>query len=368
MFSKTYSYDDVLLRPNYVDFSIEEINISTRLIAGIFLKTPIISAAMDTVTGASMAVAMARLGGVGVIHRNLSALEQADKIKKVKLASVDLEEFPLSTIGSGGHLCAAAAVGPQDYLERMPLLIEAGVDFVVFDVAHGDSKYTLDAIYECKKRFAVPVMGGNAATKEGTRRLIDAGSDAVKIGVGAGSICTTRIICGIGMAQLSAVWECAEEATKQNIPTIADGGLRYSGDIVKALGAGSCAVMLGNMLAVSEEALGENVMIDGRMYKKYRGMGSMDAIAQGGNARYQAEKNKAIVPEGVEGLVPCEGSLSDIMHQLVTGIKKGMWYCGCKTIEEMNAYRQFSEISPAGLKESHVHDIFNVKSAPNYKR
>lgn len=368
MFAKYYSYDDVLLLPSCADFSLEEMNLTARIIAGISLKAPILSAAMDTVTGATMAVALARLGGVGVIHRNISAVEQADKVKKVKLASFDASEHPFATLGTGGRLCCAAAVGPQDYLERLPILIEAGVDFVVFDVAHGDSSFTLNAITDCKKKFSLPIMGGNAATADGTRRLIEAGSDSVKVGVGAGSICTTRIICGIGVPQLSAVLECSAEAKKHNIPIIADGGLRYSGDIVKALGAGAAAVMLGNMLAITEESAGENIMIDNRLYKKYRGMGSMDAIARGGNARYQAEQNKPIVPEGVEGMVPCEGKLQDVLHQIVTGIKKGMWYCGCKDIASINAYKNFIEISPAGLKESHAHDIINMKSAPNYKR
>lgn len=367
-FRSYYSYDDVLLVPSHADFSIDQMDISARIIAGIFLKTPVLSAAMDTVTGATMAVALARLGGVGVIHRNISPLEQADKVKKVKMASFDAEEHPLATLGSGGRLCCAAALGPQDYLERLPMLMEAGVDFVVFDVAHGDSQYTLNAIADCKKRFPIPVMGGNAATAEGTRRLIEAGSDAVKVGVGAGSICTTRIVCGIGVPQLSAVLECSEEASKHDIPIIADGGLRYSGDIVKALGAGASAVMLGNMLAITEESAGENVMIDGRVFKKYRGMGSMDAIAQGGGARYQAEKNKPIVPEGVEGMVPCEGTLDEVLHQMVTGLKKGMWYCGCRTVPEINAYKNFIIISNAGLRESHAHDIINIKAAPNYKR
>lgn len=368
MFAKYYSYDDVLLLPNYTDFPLEEIDLETRLIGDIILKTPVISAAMDTVTGSTMAIEIARLGGCGVIHRNLSPEEQASKAARVKMSSVCGEEYSQCTLNKDRRLCVGAAVAPLDYQERLPLLMEAGIDFIVFDVAHGDSAFTLKAIEDCKKRFNVLVMGGNAATAAGVRRLIDAGSDAVKIGVGAGSICTTRIICGIGVPQLSAVLDCAAEAAKHNIPAIADGGLRYSGDLVKAFAAGASAVMLGNMLAVSEEAAGENVMNNGKMYKKYRGMGSMDAIAQGGSGRYQAEKGKPIVPEGVEGLVPCEGTLKDIMHQIVTGLKKGMWYCGCRNIKEIQNYQQFIEISAAGLRESHAHDVTNIKSAPNYQR
>lgn len=368
IFEKFYSYDDVLLIPNLATFSLEEMSLETNLISGIFLKTPIISAAMDTVTEYAMALGLAQLGGAGVIHRNLTPEEQAYQVKQIKNHPIDLSLFPLSSLDKQGQLIVGAAIAPQDYLVRMPLLEEAGADFVVFDVAHGDSSFTLNAISECKKQFSLPVMGGNAATAEGTRRLIEAGSDAVKIGVGAGSICTTRIICGIGIPQLSAILKCSEECKKHNIPCIADGGLRYSGDVAKAFGAGANVVMLGNMLAIAEESAGENIEYEGRIFKKYRGMGSMDAVAQGGSARYQSEKNKPIVPEGVEGLVPCGGSLQDILHQIVTGLKKGMWYCGQKTISEMNNYRQFIEITPAGLHESHAHDLFNIKAAPNYKR
>ncbi len=368
MFQKYYSYDDVLLLPNYTDFPLEEIELKTHLIGDITLRTPVISAAMDTVTEWAMAAELARLGGCGVIHRNLNPEEQAAQVARVKREVISSDEYPLATVNHDHKLCVGAAVAPLDYQIRLPLLVEAGVDFVVFDVAHGDSAFTLKAIEDCKKRYKVLVMGGNAATAEGTRRLIEAGSDAIKIGVGAGSICTTRIICGIGVPQLSAVLECCAQAAKDNIPAIADGGLRYSGDLVKAFAAGASAVMLGNMLAVSEEAAGENVMNNGKMYKKYRGMGSMDAIAQGGSGRYQAEKNKPIVPEGVEGLVPCEGSLKDIMHQIITGLKKGMWYCGCRDIQAIQHYQKFIEISAAGLRESHAHDVTNIKSAPNYQR
>jgi len=369
MFEKYYSYDDVLLLPNLANFSLEEMSLETHLVSDLFLKIPIMSAAMDTVTEYKLALAMAQLGGVGVIHRNLSPEEQALQIKKVKNTIVNLNKFPLSSLDKNHKLLVGAAIAPQDFMIRMPLLIENGVDFVVFDVAHGDSTFTLNAISECKKNFNnIPIIGGNGATADGTRRLIEAGSDAVKIGVGAGSICTTRIICGIGVPQLSAVLLSSEECKKHKIPIIADGGLRYSGDIVKAIGAGANLVMLGNMLAITNESAGENVEYRRKTYKRYRGMGSMDAIAQGGSARYQTEKNKAIVPEGVEGLVPCEGSLEEVLHQIVTGIKKGLWYCGQRTIPEMHQYKKFIEISPAGLRESHAHDISDIKAAPNYKR
>ncbi|MGL4524291.1 MAG: IMP dehydrogenase [Spirochaetia bacterium] len=367
MFIKYYSYDDVLLLPDYADFSLEEITLNSPLIGPISLKTPIISAAMDTVTGSTMAIAIAKLGGCGVLHRNLSPEEQAAKVSRLKKESFSLEQYPDATTHNG-QLCVGAAVAPMDYEIRVPLLMEAGVDFIAFDVAHGDSSFTLKAIEKCKKEFKILVMGGNAATADGTRRLIEAGADAVKVGVGAGSICTTRVICGIGVPQLSAVLYCAEEANKHGIPIIADGGLRYSGDLVKAFGAGAATVMLGNMLAITEESAGSNVLSNGRMFKQYRGMGSMDAIAQGGAGRYQSEHNKPIVPEGVEGLVPCEGNLADTLHQIVTGVKKGLWYCGRRSIAEINKYKNFVEISAAGLRESHAHDITNMKGAPNYQR
>ncbi|MGL4394652.1 MAG: IMP dehydrogenase [Brevinema sp.] len=368
IFEKYYSYDDVLLVPNHSTFSLEEMSLRTRLIGEIFLNIPVISAAMDTVTEQEMASQIAKLGGAGVIHRNMSPEEQASQISKIKKETVDLTQFPLANLDKHSRLIVGAAVAPQDYLSRLPLLEQAGADFVVFDVAHGDSTFCLNAISDCKAKFSIPVMGGNAATADGTRRLIEAGADAVKVGVGAGSICTTRIICGIGIPQLSATMMCAEECQKHNIPCISDGGLRYSGDIVKSIGAGANAVMLGNMLATTFEAAGELITIEDRKFKKYRGMGSVDAISQGGSARYQTEKNKAAVPEGVEGLVPCSGSLDDILHQIVTGLKKGMWYCGQKNITEMNNYKRFIEITPAGLNESHAHDLMSIKSAPNYHK
>ncbi|MGL4677706.1 MAG: IMP dehydrogenase [Brevinema sp.] len=368
IFTKYYSYDDVLLVPNLSTFSLEEISLKTHLISDIFLNIPIISAAMDTVTEFTMALNIALLGGAGVIHRNISPKEQANQVTQIKKHIVDHSQHPLASLNKNNQLIVGAAIAPTDYLQRIPLLEQAGVDFVVFDVAHGNSSFTLDAISDCKKQFTIPVMGGNTATADGTRRLIEAGADAIKVGVGAGSICTTRIICGIGIPQLSATFLCADECKKYNIPCISDGGLRYSGDIVKSIGAGANAVMLGNMLASTFESAGEKIEQNGRIFKKYRGMGSVDAVSQGGSARYQSEQNKAIVPEGVEGLVPCSGALEEILHQIVTGIKKGMWYCGQKTIPEMNNYKQFIEITPAGLNESHAHDLLGIKSAPNYHK
>jgi IMP dehydrogenase len=242
------------------------------------------------------------------------------------------------------------------------------VDFVVFDVAHGDTQSVMEAIADTKNRFEVLVVGGNVATAEGTRRLIDAGADAVKVGVGPGSICTTRVIAGIGVPQLSAVMWCAEEAAKSDIPVIADGGIKFSGDITKAIAAGAHSVMLGNLMAGLKEAPGRQIIYDGRMFKQYRGMGSIAALKEGSGDRYRMGKDEEPVPEGIEGRVPFKGDLRPFVNQLVVGLKKGMGYCGCTDIDELRAYDEFVRISSAGLTESHPHDVVITQEAPNYSR
>ncbi|MCL2599577.1 MAG: IMP dehydrogenase [Treponema sp.] len=278
------------------------------------------------------------------------------------------ESYPRAAIDKSGRLIVGAAVSPQDYMQRMPLLKSARVDFVVMDTAHGDSKNVMDAIGHLKKEFDVPVLGGNVATREGTRRLIDAGADAVKIGIGPGSICTTRVVAGIGVPQFTAVLDCAEEAAKSGIPVIADGGIKFSGDITKAIGAGANVVMIGNLFAGLKEAPGREIIFDGRIFKEYRGMGSMGAIAEGSGDRYQIAKDEEPVPEGIEGRVPFKGELSSYLKQLISGLRKGMGYCGCRDIEELKKYRKFMKITSAGLRESHVHDITITHEAPNYSR
>jgi IMP dehydrogenase len=274
--------------------------------------------------------------------------------------------FPHAATDRQGRLIVGAAVSPQDYPARLPLLKNAKVDFVVLDTAHGDSKNVMDAVREIKKQFDVPVIGGNVASKEGTRRLIEAGADAVKVGIGPGSICTTRIVAGVGVPQLSAVWDCAEEAGKSGIPVIADGGIKFSGDITKAIGAGADAVMIGNLFAGLKEAPGSEIIYDGRIYKEYRGMGSLGAIHDGAGDRYQIGKDETPVPEGIEGRVPYKGELRSFLHQLVSGLRKGMGYCGCKNIAELKNYRKFVQITAAGLRESHTHDVAITQEAPNY--
>jgi IMP dehydrogenase len=278
------------------------------------------------------------------------------------------QSYPLAATDKSGRLIVGAAVSPHDYTTRMPLLKTARVDFVVIDTANGDTENVIEAIRGIKKEYAIPVIGGNVISKEGTRRLINAGADAIKVGIGPGSICTTRIVAGIGVPQFTAVLDCAEEASKSNIPVIADGGIKFSGDITKAIGAGASVVMIGNLFAGLKEAPGREIIFDGRIFKEYRGMGSIGAIVDGAGDRYQIGKNEDPVPEGIEGRVPYKGELSSYVHQLVSGLRKGMFYCGCGNIEELKKYRKYVKITAAGLKESHAHDIFITQEAPNYSR
>ena len=471
-----YSYDDVLLVPAYADFLPGESNVKTRLAGNIYLNSPVISAAMDTVTEYQMAIALALEGGAGVIHRNLPPEEQAAQVGRVKrylnwvienpvtvqigqtLADVDkimmttgvtglpvldngklcgiitnrdmrfatdlsrkvedmmttkliLEKgtpsvesaekkfneykieklpvvdesnkltglitvtdmekhrsYPEAALDSYGSLVVGAAVSPNDFETRIPLLLEKRCDFVVLDTAHGNSLSVMKAIEGIKKKFNITVIGGNSADADGTRRLIEAGADAVKVGVGPGSICTTRIVAGIGVPQLSAVLESAEEADKHNIPIIADGGIKYSGDITKAIAAGASTIMVGNLFAGLKEAPGREVIFEGRIFKQYRGMGSVGAIKEGSGDRYQMKKGDDPVPEGIEGRVAYKGELKPYLNQLVTGLKKGMGYCGCRNIEELRSYKKFVKISSAGLRESHAHDVSITQEAPNYSR
>jgi len=279
------------------------------------------------------------------------------------------ERYPNAATDKAGRLVVGAAVSPQDYEVRVPLLLASRVDFVVLDTAHGDSRNVVEAVRGLKRRWPeLPVVGGNVATREGTRRLIEAGSDAVKVGVGPGSICTTRIVAGVGVPQFTAVLWCAEEAAKSGVPVIADGGIKYSGDIVKAIAAGASAVMLGNLFAGLKEAPGREVLYEGRIYKEYRGMGSMGALKDGAGDRYGIAKDEAPVPEGIEGRVPYKGELKSFLHQLVAGLRKGMGYCGCRNLEELRRYRKFVRITSAGLRESHAHDVQITQEAPNYSR
>ncbi len=471
------TFDDVLLIPAESDVLPKDIDLTTVLAKDIVLNTPIMTAAMDTVTESRMAIAIAREGGIGVIHKNMSIERQAEEVDKVKrsengvitnpfsltpdhfvydadelmakyrisgvpicengrlvgiitnrdlkfltdfsvkisevmtkenlvtapvgttleearnilfknkiekLPLVDEEgvlrglitikdiekaiKYPNSARDSSGRLRCGAAIGvTSDVLDRAAALVEAGVDVLVLDSAHGHSQNIINCVAKVKAAFPdVALIAGNIATAAAAEALIKAGADCVKVGIGPGSICTTRVVAGIGVPQISAVYDVACVASKYGIPVIADGGIKYSGDIVKALAAGANTVMLGSLLAGCEESPGETEIYQGRSFKVYRGMGSLAAMAKGSKDRYFQEDNKKLVPEGVEGRVPYKGSLSDTIFQLQGGIKAGMGYTGCHDIGELHSKAQFVRITGAGLKESHPHDIYITKEAPNY--
>jgi IMP dehydrogenase len=277
-------------------------------------------------------------------------------------------KFPHAATDDHGRLIVGAAVSPNDLDKRIPLLIENKCDFVVLDSAHGVSKNVLDAIVYIKSKWDIAVIGGNVIDGDGAERLIKAGADAVKVGVGPGSICTTRIVAGIGVPQFSAVYDAVQTAKKYNIPVIADGGIKFSGDIVKAIGAGAASIMVGNLFAGLKESPGKEIIYEGRIFKSYRGMGSIGAIRKGGGDRYNMKESEEPVPEGIEGRVPYKGELAPYLHQLIMGLKKGMGYTGNGSIKELNEYQKFVRITNAGLKESHAHDISITQEAPNYSR
>ncbi len=278
------------------------------------------------------------------------------------------DKYPLAATDDAGRLLVGAAISPVDLDRRLPLLQQARVDFVVLDTAHGESKNVVDAIKTIKEKYDIPVIGGNVATAEGAERLIRAGADAIKVGVGPGSICTTRIVAGIGVAQFSAVLAACSVAKQHGIPVIADGGIKYSGDIVKAIGAGAAAVMIGNLFAGMKESPGREIIYEGRIFKAYRGMGSISAIRKGSGDRYQMNPGDEPVPEGVEGRVPYKGELAPYVHQLVTGLKKGMGYTGCRNLNELRNYGKFVRLTAAGMRESHAHDVVITQEPPNYSR
>lgn len=472
------TFDDVLLEPSYSEVLPKEVNVQTKLAEGIILNIPILSSAMDTVTEARMAIAMAREGGLGIIHRNMTIEKQALEVDRVKRSEFGMITdpiflFPYQTVGEAlnlmaqykiagfpvvdqnkklvgivtnrdlrfetdmtklisevmtgdsvvvgkegisieeakillhqhrieklpivnedrilkglitikdiqkrrdypqaskdekGRLLVGAAIGTTNALERADKLVEAGVDILAVDTAHGHSKRVLETVNLLKTRYLgkSKVMAGNVVTANGVKALKEAGADIVKIGVGAGAICTTRVIAGVGRPQFSAILECSHEAKKQNVAIVADGGIRYSGDIVKALAAGATAVMLGKLLAGTEESPGEQEIYQGRSYKSYRGMGSLGAMREGVADRYFQEGMDKVVPEGVEGRVPFKGPLREVLFQLIGGVKAGMGYCGAKNIPELSEKAKFLRITPAGWREGHPHGVSITKEAPNY--
>lgn len=367
------TFDDVLLIPAESHVLPNEVDLSTQLAPNLKLNIPLISAGMDTVTEGKMAAAMAKMGGLGVIHKNLSIKAQADEVRLAKNTEITPEDKH-AAVDANGKLLVAAAVGvTSDTFERAEALFEAGADAIVIDTAHGHSAGVLRKIKEIRDHFPEKTLiAGNVATAEGTRALFEAGVDVVKVGIGPGSICTTRIVAGVGVPQLTAVYDAANVAREFGKPIIADGGIKYSGDVVKALAAGGNAVMLGSMLSGTEEAPGDVQQgSDGRLVKSYRGMGSVGAMAQqhGSSDRYfQGGVNEAnkLVPEGIEAVVSYKGTVRNVVYQILGGLRSGMGYCGAENIQKLIDTAQFVRISNAGLRESHPHDVMMSKPAPNY--
>lgn len=366
---KAFTFDDVLLVPAESHVLPNEVNVATQLAPNLKLHIPILSAAMDTVTESKMAIAMAQMGGLGVVHKNLSIEGQAAEVAKVKAAEVIGEH---AAIDAEGRLLVAAAVGvSSDTFDRAEALFAAGADTIVIDTAHGHSAGVLRKIAEIRAHFPEKTLiAGNIATASGARALFEAGVDVVKVGIGPGSICTTRVVAGVGVPQITAIYDAAEVARELGKTIIADGGIKYSGDIVKALAAGGNAVMLGSMFAGTEEAPGEIFEVDSQKFKTYRGMGSLGAMEKGSKDRYfQGGVNEAnkLVPEGIEGVVAYKGLAQDIIYQMLGGLRAGMGYTGAESIVALHEKAQFVEMSGAGLIESHPHEILGVKAAPNYR-
>lgn len=376
-FMEALTFDDVLLVPALSDVLPHEVELGTRLTTGIRLHIPLLSSAMDSVTEARTAIVIARQGGIGVLHKNMSPEAQAREVRKVKESAIGLDE-PLAVKDAQGRLLVAAALGVgADRDARAAALVEAGVDVLVIDTAHGHSKKVIDSVREIRAMYPeMQLIAGNIATGEAAEALIAAGANAVKVGIGPGSICTTRVVAGVGVPQISAIMDCVRVAKRAGIPVIADGGIKFSGDVVKAIAAGADTVMIGGLFAGTDEAPGETVLFQGRKYKAYRGMGSLGAMKAGSSDRYfqeGAETNddgtggEKLVPEGIEGRVPYRGALSENIFQLLGGLRSGMGYVGCKDIAALQSDAKFVRITSAGLRESHVHDVVVTHEAPNYK-
>jgi IMP dehydrogenase len=371
----TLTFDDVLLKPGYAGFTRSEIDLSTKLTRNINLKAPLVSAPMDTVTESPLAIALAKAGGIGIIHRNLTIEEQAAEVLIVKQAK---------------QLCGAAVGSSPGYEERVEALVKAGVDVIVVDSAHGYSKFVIEAVTHIKKNHKVDVIAGNIATREGAEALIKAGADGLRVGMGPGAICTTRIVSGMGVPQLTAIIESAEAAKKAGVPIIADGGINYFGDIVKALAAGASTAMMGRLFAATEEAPGETVIIekehvparfrsiisgevDSYKFKVYRGMGSVGAMERGKKISSEDEfhgksysAKSVLVAEGVEGLVPLSGDLNTIAETMLEGLRSGFYYVGATTIDELWETAVLRRITSASLGESHPHDLFVTNAGNSY--
>ncbi len=367
---EAYTFDDLLLVPAYSKVVPIDVKLETKLTKKIKLNIPVLSAAMDTVTEAEMAIALAKLGGMGILHKNLSIAEQAQMVKSVKSAEISMDDKDACK-DEAGKLRVGAAVGVgKDVYDRVNALYEAGVDIIAVDSAHGHSKGVLDTVKTIRGLFPnLDIIGGNVVTAQAAIDLIYAGASAIKVGVGPGSICTTRVVSGVGVPQLTAVNDVYQVTKQYEIGIIADGGIKLSGDIPKALAAGADCVMLGGLLAGTKETPGDVFEVDGKLVKSYVGMGSLTAMKKGSSDRYfqgGVKELKKLVPEGIEATVSYKGTIGDVIYQLMGGLRSGMGYCGCETILDMKERAQFVKISNAGLKESHPHDVDNIKEAPNY--
>ena len=371
------TFDDVLLVPRASEVLPAQVDIGTRL-GSVTLNIPLLSSAMDTVTEGRLAIAMASHGGLGIVHKNLSLARQAEEVRKVKEAPVPeatARHAGAAAVDAQGRLVVGAAIGVGgDRDARLAALVEAGVDLVVIDTAHGHSKGVLDAATAVKQAYPhLTVVAGNIATPEAARACFLAGADVVKVGVGPGSICTTRIVAGTGVPQLTAIAECAAVAREYGKQVIADGGIRSSGDVAKAIAAGGDAIMVGSMFAGTDEAPGTIVRIGDRRFKSYRGMGSMEAMEEGSADRYFQDRSadplaevRKLVPEGVVARVPLRGPLADVVYMLIGGLRAAMGYSGCPDVATMKAEARFVRITTNGLRESHVHDVDMIEEAPNY--
>ncbi len=362
------TFDDVLLVPQYSEITPDMADVSTKLTNTFKMNVPFLSAAMDTVSEHKLVTALALAGGLGVIHKNMSIADQAKEVEMVKNYEFDNEKYKRALIDKKGRLCVGAAIGvTADMMDRVHALMDAGVDVFVLDSAYGDSKNIINAIKNLRLEYpSMELIAGNVATYEGALDLMKAGASAVKVGMGPGSICTTRIIAGIGVPQLQAVMDCARASKEMNVPIIADGGIKYSGDVVKALAAGANTVMLGGLFATCEEAPGDIYESNGKKYRTYRGMGSIEAMAKGSTDRYFQTGHKKFVAEGVQGIVEVKTTVEELVFQLIGGLKAGMGYCGSKDIPTLQEKGTFIKITNNALLESHPHDISIDKGEPNY--
>lgn len=375
------TFDDILLLPGYVDFSRSQIDLSTQITKNIKLDLPFVAAPMDTVTESKLAIALGKIGGIGIIHRNLSVNDQAKEVKKAKKENI--------LVGAAIGASKSQPDGRQGFEERVEALVKSGVDVIVVDSAHGFSKMVIEAVKFIKRKYKIQIIAGNIATFEGAKALIDAGSDGLRVGMGPGAICTTRVISGMGVPQITALLDTVKAAKKAGVPVIADGGIKYSGDMVKALSTGASAVMMGSFFASCLESPGETVTLNKQQvpdrfqsifnhkkinyqFKQYRGMGSEAAMQKGAKIKSEDEfhgksyKDRVLVSEGVEGFVPVKGTVRELVEQAVGGIRSGMYYVGARTIKELWQKAKFIRLTQASLTESHPHSILVTNPGENY--